>query len=117
MEVDIPDAIRPSSPQLSLFISAPANTYVTTNTFIRFRVQQTECIGFIIIINSAASEVKVRHFLAWEQLLQHLRNAAVENISFWPLQPQNHPPCYLYNSDITSNVRSNDIIGLACCFA
>jgi hypothetical protein len=64
MEVDITEAISPSSPQLSLFISAPTNTYVTTNTFIRFRVQQTECIGLIIIINAAASEVKVRHFLA-----------------------------------------------------
>jgi hypothetical protein len=53
------------------------------------------------------------------QILQQVDANIIDDLSFWPLLPQIHPihpPCCLWNSDVTSIVIARDVIGLAFVF-
>ena len=102
---------------VSIFIPAPADIHVTANTFIRFSTSnQSDAIGLIISVHAASSRVTVRHFWPWEQLCNHLDGDLPPNITFWPLLQQNHPPYFVCDTDITSEISTLAIRGLVFVF-
>jgi len=112
----IPDHLRPSPPSIALFIPAPTNTYVTTCTFIRFKSCKANRVGLVVSIDACRSILTVQHFLSWEQMLEVVDGNAMANVSFWPTTQNSSTPHYLCDSDITSTVTSDDVLGLAFVF-
>ena len=104
-------------PIISLFIPAPVDIHVTTNTFVRFSCNgESDVIGLITGINAASSRLTVRHFWSWEQLCNHPGANVPPNVTFWPLLQQNHPPHFIYDTDVTSEISTSSIRGLAYVF-
>jgi hypothetical protein len=56
------------------------------------------------------------HFWSWEQLCNHLDGDLPPNIMFWPLLQQNHPPYFVCDTDITSEISTLAIRGLVFVF-
>jgi hypothetical protein len=56
------------------------------------------------------------HFWSWEQLCNHLDGDLPPNIMFWSLLQQNHPPYFVCDTDITSEISTLAIRGLVFVF-
>jgi hypothetical protein len=101
---------------VSQFVPAPANIYITRNTFVRFIGNNgEEDIGLIVDINLENKTVSVRCFLTWIQLSGLLGDHMVQNFSFWPTNsPVN--PLYLCDTDVMVMISVHRLRGLAFVF-
>ncbi len=68
---------------VSLFIPAPANIYITRNTFVRFfSNNREEDVGLIVDINPQMQMVSVHLFMTWTQVSGIIGYHIIQNISF-----------------------------------
>jgi hypothetical protein len=104
---------RTPCPYLSVFLPAPVNIHLTTNTFIKFGI--LEKVGLIVDINSSEWQCTLRHFLSIQQLQEKVGNHLPQNIICWP-QQSIYPLVYLLDSDIMSVVPFSEVVGLAFVF-
>lgn len=102
----------------SLLLPSPINISITCNTFIRYSSRQSNTIevGLVTSISNQTSlVVTVRRFLTWMQVVSIAGDRMVPNISFWPLNSVTNP-YYLCDSDLTVEISTSSIIGLAFVF-
>jgi hypothetical protein len=107
----------PDPPANSLFLPHPVNLFLTTNTFVRFHVEDgTERVGLVVQLNTMQQSVLVRLFLNWQQLVDVVGPDKVSNVSFWARRNASTHPIPLCDSDILLNVALQAIIGFAFVF-
>jgi len=101
---------------ISLFIPAPVNIYICTNTFVKFIDGHGEVIvGQVVDIHQGMSTVTMRRFLTPAQLISMHAEVQIANVAFWPTQLANQPP-YLCATDIGITIKVDSIVGLAFVF-
>jgi len=110
---------HPRISNVPLFVPYPVAIYVTSNTFVRYRIDgdaANDCVGMVVEIDTVRENVRVRRFLSWSQLLQQILPVRVDNVSFWKRCNATRPPLYLCDSDIVVDIAACNIIGLAFVF-
>lgn len=85
--------LLPTNHLTSLYIGPPVNMYVSNNTFIKYRVGDSEYVGLVTNVNASTARMVVRKFLSWDQLIQEVPQACIEGVSFWPCS--NKPPFFM----------------------
>jgi len=102
----------------TIVLPPPISICIIPNTFIRYVTEENNNIhiGLVTSIRShQISEVQIRRFLTWAEVVDIAGESLVPNISFWPLNSVTNPH-YLCDSDLLLDVSISNILGLAFVF-
>ena len=78
----------------TIFLPPPLSIGIIPNTFIRYVTEENNNIhiGLVTLIRShQISEVQIRRFLTWAEVVDIAGESLVPNISFWPLNSVTNP--------------------------
>ncbi len=73
-----------------------------------------EVVGLVTDVNVSTTQMVVRKFLSWEQLVQEVPQASIDGISFWPRSRK--PPLFLCDTDFVTEIRAADVVSIAFVF-
>jgi hypothetical protein len=105
--------LLPTNHLTSLYIGPPVNMYVSNNTFMKYRVGDSEYVGLVTNVNASTARMVVWKFLSWDQLIQEVPQARIEGISFWPCS--NKPP-FLCDTDLVADIESAAVVSIVFVF-
>ena len=107
--------MEPEAPVLAVYLPI-LRLHIVSNTFIRYlnAATGTERVGLVLSVRPDKRVLRVREFLTWPEVKARYPDLP-RSFSCWP-QDTRHPPKFLCDSDLTSEISVAHVRSLAFVF-